>query len=225
MTSAGRYLTTSNGLTDWYPDSVGVPEGSIGIADNTADEMIDEVRHQVKNGVDFIKLADSPFGDYQSFTEEELKAHRRPRPPARQADAPSTPAARAEVDAAVAAGFDWIMHGNIMTDETIGAPGRVGDPARARRCCCSRTGRCTGRPPGRPKPMCDGMPAHARAHARRASTGRTRPGVKFVLGTDSGFAITPYGEWHARELELLMNYAGVSGSRPSARRPSTRAWC
>jgi adenine deaminase len=35
-------------------------------------------------------------------------------------------------------------------------------------------------------------------------------GVKFALGTDTGFAVTPYGEWHARELELLMDYAGLS---------------
>jgi hypothetical protein len=34
--------------------------------------------------------------------------------------------------------------------------------------------------------------------------------VTFVLGTDSGFSLTPYGEWHARELELLMDYAGLS---------------
>ncbi len=30
------------------------------------------------------------------------------------------------------------------------------------------------------------------------------------MGTDSGFSVTPYGEWHARELELLMTYAGLS---------------
>jgi imidazolonepropionase-like amidohydrolase len=35
-------------------------------------------------------------------------------------------------------------------------------------------------------------------------------GVKFAMGTDSGFAVTPYGEWHARELELLRVYAGLS---------------
>ena len=35
-------------------------------------------------------------------------------------------------------------------------------------------------------------------------------GVKLVLGTDSGFSVTPYGEWHARELELLMTYAGLT---------------
>ncbi|MGP3965733.1 hypothetical protein ACTWPT_58300 [Nonomuraea sp. 3N208] len=57
MHTAGRYLTTSNGLTDWYPDHVGVPEGSIGVLTNTVDEIVREIRHQVKNGVDLIKLA------------------------------------------------------------------------------------------------------------------------------------------------------------------------
>ena len=37
-----------------------------------------------------------------------------------------------------------------------------------------------------------------------------KAGVKFLAGTDTGFAVTPYGEWHARELELLMTYAGLS---------------
>ena len=73
MRTAGRYITTSNGLTDWYPEDVGVPDGSIGTLANTLAAMIDTVRRQVKNGVDFIKLADSPFGDFQAFTGDELK--------------------------------------------------------------------------------------------------------------------------------------------------------
>ena len=35
-------------------------------------------------------------------------------------------------------------------------------------------------------------------------------GVTMAMGTDSGFSVTPYGIWHARELELLMTYAGMS---------------
>ena len=35
--------------------------------------MIAEVRRQVKNGVDLIKLADSPFGEFQSFSDDEMK--------------------------------------------------------------------------------------------------------------------------------------------------------
>jgi imidazolonepropionase-like amidohydrolase len=35
-------------------------------------------------------------------------------------------------------------------------------------------------------------------------------GVPFMVGTDSGFAITPYGEWHARELEVMVDYLGFT---------------
>ena len=44
---------------------------------------------------------------------------------------------------------------------------------------------------------------------RTRCTAPTRRGSRFAIGTDSGFAVTPYGEWHARELELLMTYAGL----------------
>ena len=33
-------------------------------------------------------------------------------------------------------------------------------------------------------------------------------GVAFVVGSDCGFAITPYGEWSARELEYYVEYLG-----------------
>src|SRR3981189_1900154 len=68
MTSAGRYLTTSNGLTDWFPDATGNPESSIGKLTNTAAEMVEEIRRQAKAGVDLIKLADSPYRDFQALT-------------------------------------------------------------------------------------------------------------------------------------------------------------
>jgi imidazolonepropionase-like amidohydrolase len=35
-------------------------------------------------------------------------------------------------------------------------------------------------------------------------------GVPFLTGTDTGFAITPYGEWHARELELFVEDLGFT---------------
>ena len=34
--------------------------------------------------------------------------------------------------------------------------------------------------------------------------------MTLLSGTDSGFAVTPYGEWHARELEHLVTYLGLS---------------
>jgi imidazolonepropionase-like amidohydrolase len=37
-----------------------------------------------------------------------------------------------------------------------------------------------------------------------------KAGVPFLVGTDSGFAITPYGEWHARELQIMVDDLGFS---------------
>ena len=169
--------------------------------------MIAEVRRQVKNGVDFIKLADSAFGEYQSFREEELVviadlAH--------QLGKRCTIHARgdAEVAAAARAGFDWIMHGNIMTQGTVDLLAEKEIPLVPTLLLLENWA-VYGPATGAPKPIVDGCRrmlerTHDSLHMARAA------GVKFVLGTDSGFAITPYGEWHATELELLMKYAGVS---------------
>ncbi|MCU1670773.1 MAG: amidohydrolase [Blastococcus sp.] len=207
MTAAGRYITTSNGLTDWFPDSVGVPEGSIGVLHNNVDGMINEVRHQVKNGVDLIKLADSPFGQYQSFTDDEMKivadlAH--------QLGKKVTIHARgsAEVDAAVRAGIDWIMHGNIMDDGTIGRLAESGTPLVPTLLLLSNAGDF-GHLVGAPEPLREGM-KRMLDRTGDAMTRARQAGVKFALGTDSGFSLTPYGVWHARELELLMDYAGLT---------------
>ena len=37
-----------------------------------------------------------------------------------------------------------------------------------------------------------------------------KAGIPFLTGTDSGFAVTPYGEWHARELELFVDDLGFT---------------
>jgi imidazolonepropionase-like amidohydrolase len=207
MTTAGRYLTTSNGLTDWFPDETGVPESSTGQLVNTTADMISEIRHQVKNGVDLIKLADSPFGDFQAFSTDEMKAcadlahrlHKRITIHARGSD---------EVGAAVEAGFDHIMHGNKMSDEVIGKLAASQIPlvptllfyqhvvefahiARIRPSIVEATKKLNERT----------MDSLHRAHAA---------GVKFAMGTDTGFAVVPYGEFHARELELLVEYTGMS---------------
>ncbi|HEY0484942.1 MAG TPA: amidohydrolase family protein [Mycobacteriales bacterium] len=207
MTSAGRYISTSNSLTDWYPDSVGVPEGSIGVLANTLPEMVNEVRHQAKNGVDLIKLADSPYGTYQAFTNDEMKALA---DLAHQLGKKITIHARgsSEVDAAVQAGIDWIMHGNVMSDETIEHLAESGTPLVPTLLLLANI-TDWGPLVGSPAPMRDGM---ARMLDRTADSLHRahEAGVKFVTGTDSGFSVSPYGEWHARELELLMDYAGLS---------------
>jgi imidazolonepropionase-like amidohydrolase len=207
MTSAGRYITTSNGLTDWYPDDAGVVEGGIGIRCNTLDEMIAEVRRQVKNRVDFIKLADSPFGEFQSFRDEELKAIA---DLAHQLNRPCTIHARgdAEMKAAVLAGFDWVMHGNIMNPDTVELLAERQTPL-VPTLLLLETWAEYGSLIGSPPYIMDACKrllerTHTSLHMAHDA------GVKFVVGTDTGFAMTPYGEWHAKELELLMKYGGLS---------------
>src|ERR1700740_1528418 len=55
--AAGRYITTHQGLTDWYPTWIGAPETSIGKLVTTSAEAVEEIRRQVKDGVDCIKIA------------------------------------------------------------------------------------------------------------------------------------------------------------------------
>jgi imidazolonepropionase-like amidohydrolase len=207
MTSAGRYITTSNGLVDWYPDDTGVVEGGIGIRCNTLDEMIAEVRRQVKNGVDFIKLADSPLGEYQSFRDEELHAIA---DLAHQLKRRCTIHARgdAEMKAAVKAGFDWVMHGNQMEQDTVDLLAETQTPL-VPTLLLFEVWAEYGSLFGAPKPIVEG----SKRMLERTYTSlhmAHEAGVKFVTGTDTGFAMTPYGEWHAKELELLMKYAGLN---------------
>ena len=47
---------------------------------------------------------------------------------------------------------------------------------------------------------------HLAAVVARART----EGITIIAGTDSGQGSVPYGEWHAREMEHLMTYGGLS---------------
>ncbi|MCY3616368.1 MAG: amidohydrolase family protein, partial [Acidimicrobiaceae bacterium] len=112
------------------------------------------------------------------------------------------------VDAAVAAGLDWIMHGNALGDDTIE---RLADsriplcPALLLLGNLSEFGEVAGVPAAKRDIYSRVLESTAESlnKAREA-------GVTLIVGTDTGFACTPYGEWHARELELLMRYAGMS---------------
>jgi imidazolonepropionase-like amidohydrolase len=55
--AAGPYITSHQGLTDWYPTWIGAPTTSIGKLVTTAAEAVEEIRWQVKNGVDCVKIA------------------------------------------------------------------------------------------------------------------------------------------------------------------------
>jgi imidazolonepropionase-like amidohydrolase len=215
ITAAGRYLTTHTGLADFYPTWIGTPPSSSGVLATSAETTLDEIRAQVKNGVDFIKVAgsgESPTltpggGSVPGFRPEELRliadeAHRLGRRVTAHARSGQT------VMDCIAAGVDWIMHGDYMTRE------------QADRLAQSRVPLC---------PTLTMLVNYAEwGHLVGASASRTdrykrnveqavaileyahRQGVVLMCGTDTGFAITPYGEWHAREMEVFVKYLGVT---------------
>jgi imidazolonepropionase-like amidohydrolase len=213
--AAGPYLTTHQGLTDWYPTWIGVPTTSIGKLVTNANEAVEEVRFQVKNGVDCIKLAldgiqRRPDGELiAAFTQDETdiivrETHRMGKKAIAHA------VGREATLYAARAGVDLIFHGFDLDDECIAAMLATGSVL-----CPTLT---------HPRNLIDFTQPHEPAAQkgrveqteRRYRDGVARlkkavaAGVPFLTGTDTGFAITPYGEWHAKELELFVADLGFT---------------
>ena len=213
--AAGPYLTTHQGLTDWYPTWIGAPETSIGKLVNSIDEAILEIRKQVKNGVDCIKIAMDgiqrrPDGELiAAFTQEETDAM--VRETHRQGKKAVVHAVGREATLYSArAGVDLIFHGFFSDDECIATMKKSGSML-----CPTLT---------QPKNVIEftqpfepaGQKGRIDATVARYKTGianlkkAKKAGIPFLTGTDTGFAVTPYGEWNARELELFVDDLGFS---------------
>jgi imidazolonepropionase-like amidohydrolase len=215
--AAGPYITSHQGLTDWYPTWIGAPETSIGRLVHSTDEAIQEIRRQVKNGVDCIKIAMDgiqrrPDGELiAAFTQEECDAmvretHRQGRKAVVHAGG------REATLYSARAGADLIFHGFDLDDECIAA--------------MKKSGSMLSPTLTQPKNIIDftqphepaaqkGRPAFVErrykigcANLRKA----VKAGIPFLTGTDTGFAVTPYGEWHARELELFVDDLGFTNA-------------
>jgi imidazolonepropionase-like amidohydrolase len=215
VVAAGPYITTHQGLTDWYPTWIGAPSTSIGKLVTNVNEAVEEVRWQVKNGVDCIKLAldgiqRRPDGELiAAFTQEETdiivrETHRMGK------QAISHSVGREATLYAARAGVDLIFHGFDLDDECIAAMLANG---------CALCPTLT-----HPRNVIDFTQPHEPAAQKgriEATERRYRDGVRrlkkavaagvpFMTGTDSGFAVTPYGEWHAKELELFVADLGFT---------------
>jgi imidazolonepropionase-like amidohydrolase len=213
--AAGPYITTHQGLTDWYPTWIGAPSTSIGKLVTNINEAVEEVRWQVKNGVDCIKLAldgiqRRPDGELiAAFTQDETdtivrETHRMGKKAIAHA------VGREATLYAARAGVDLIFHGFDLDDECIAAMLKTGSVL-----CPTLT---------HPKNLIEFTQPHEPAAQKgrvqqtekryREGVARLKKavaaGVPFLTGTDTGFAITPYGEWHAKELELFVADLGFT---------------
>jgi imidazolonepropionase-like amidohydrolase len=211
MAAAGRQLTSQQGIGDNFPLWIGVPPSSMGVMVRSDSEIIQEIRDQVKAGVDIIKLAASGLSsdEYAAFRQEEItlavdEAHRLTRQITIHARS------RQSVKYAAEAGVDWIMHASYMDDAGLDLVLKKQIPI-----CPAMTllvnmieaddiGISNISPAGR---------RHAeeeRDSAINILSKFHRAGGTLICGSETGFSMTPYGEWHTREMGLFVDHLGLT---------------
>lgn len=205
---AGRFIVTYGSITDNEPSWVGTPEHTNGKLANTVTDMVTEVRRQCKHGVDFIKMADSTWGDLQTIAPEELKAvtdeaHRR--------GARITIHARGSgsTRAAAEAGMDWILHADLATRADLEAVATAGVRLMPTLTFLQRAldlGREHGRSPSALESIKRNLDGGLQVLAQARELG-----ITVLCGTDSGNStLMPYGELHAHEAEILVKHGGYT---------------
>ena len=189
-------------------------EGRVGYAAvvNTTDEMVTMTRRHIKQGADWIKIHATGSiprhrGELQVWKLDEMRAVCET---AHDLGTPVTAHCRnaSSVRDAARAGVDLILHASFMDDEGLDAV------VEAQAAICptftflanladfgDRVGAGAG--------MTDIFRGEIRATAamvRRAYDA----GVRLLCGSESGFALTPYGHWHAREMEVFVAELGLT---------------
>lgn len=184
-----------------------------GVVVHSRDEIVSEVRKQVKHGVDWIKVHVTGLipsrrgGEVSVWTLDELKAVVET---AHDVGIPVVGHCRnaSSTRDAARAGFDLLYHVSYMDDEALEAVADSGSticPTFTLLGNLADHGEKVGTSPELLEVFRAEIEVTARM-VRKAHEG----GVRIVTGSETGFAITPYGVWHARELEMLVEYMGFS---------------
>ncbi len=213
MASAGRYITTFNAIGSPWPTWMEHPQSSFAVLCNTRDEMIREVRREVKDGVDMIKVAGD--GDVLTGNDdlagslglEDLQAiaettHRLGRVCTIHARSGAVSAN------AIRAGFDWIIHGSYMSDDDLAVLFAHRTPLVPTFSILVNT-LDWGPDLGTSDFILDAYKDELERVTKVIQRSHAE-GIAIIAGTDSGQGSIPYGEWHARELEHLVTYGGLS---------------
>lgn len=207
LAAAGRQITTQQGIGDTLPAPLGEMPTAFGAIVRSTDEIVQEIRNEVKDGVDLIKVAGSGPGtaEYGAFARHELEvavteAHRLDRPITIHARS------RASVADAVAAGFDWIMHASYMDSASLDGVLSRDIPIVPAMTLLVNTLEAGA----------DVLPLTAQDAIRRELDSACgilskaySQGATLIAGSETGFAMTPYGEWHTREMELFVELLGM----------------
>lgn len=199
--TAGR-LVADEGVTGYY------------MPVNNKDEIVQEVRRQIKYGADWIKVhvtgiipRQAHRGELCVWTDDELKlicdtAHDLHTPVmghCRGADATRK---------AAEAGFDLLFHATGMDEAALQA---VIDrkipiaPALTFQYNMVQFGKKIGTSDSLmaifEREITDSIETMTIAH---------KEGVPLLTGSEAGFSLVPYGDWHYREMEVFVKYFGMS---------------
>ena len=199
---AGHFIVPFGGITDNEPSWVGSPEHAIAFLCNSREEMITEVRRELKHGVDYIKLADSIWGDFQALSRDEIavvvqEAHRR--------NAPVTihsRGANSTRDAALA-GVDWILHADL---DAVAEAGAAIMPSLT----FMQNALDMGKDWGMQQSMLDNIKYNVDSASGMLERAR-KLDIKMLCGTDSGNTpLNKYEEYHANEPGILVTHGGYT---------------
>ena len=173
-------------------------------------EIVAEVRRQIKNGVDWIKVHVTGLtprqkvrGELQVWSFDELRLVA---DTAHDLDTPVVGHCRgaSSIRDASRAGFDLILHATYMDKEALDAVIEAQVPIVPTftfQANLADHGEAVRSSPGLRdlfrREIEDSAAMLKRAHAH---------GVPLLCGTESGFSLTPYGEWHYRELEIFVRH-------------------
>ena len=213
MAVGGNALITSAGGTAGrlIPDE---GKRGYGAVVTSKDEIVLEIRRQIKMGVDWIKIHVSGMvprqtseGELQAWSLDELKlacdtAHELGIPVVGHCRGAGS------VKDSLLAGMDMILHGTYMDEEGLELMIDKNIPLvptftfqanlidYAERMDASKDYKDIFE-----KEIQDNVPMFRKAF---------EAGVPFLCGSETGFSVTPYGDWHYKELEVFVDKLGLT---------------
>ena len=176
------------------------------------DQMVRTTRQQIKYGADWVKIhvtgsLPNHSGELTVWTLDELRAVTET---AHDLDTPTIAHCRSAKSTRLAAeaGVDLILHASFIDDAALAAVVEAG-------CAIAPTFTFLanladyGAKVGAATTQVDVFRGEIEATAATLRNAHDA-GVRILCGSESGFALTPYGHWHAREMEVLVDAMGLT---------------
>jgi imidazolonepropionase-like amidohydrolase len=202
-------LTTAGGTAGRLIPDV----GRVGYAHVMTDraEMVRTTRQQIKYGADWIKIhvtgsLPNRAGELTVWSLDELRAVTET---AHALDTPTVAHCRSAESTRLAAeaGVDLILHASYLDDAAVEAIVEAGAAVAPTFTFLANLAD-HGHAVGAAATQVDLFRGEIEATAGMLRTAHDA-GVPILCGSESGFALTPYGHWHAREMELLVDAMGL----------------